>query len=312
MSEHSNARTFKRPALSKAEGSIVPRPSSVVGALLVAGLLLVACILPFTVRNYVVYGEFLLLNSNAGYAMYSAQHPMHGTSFQEYEAAPLPDDLRGRGLNEAQWDRELTRRGIGFVFDQPGRYLLLSLSRVRDYFEFWPTADSSLLYNVGRLASFTLFLPFMIYGIVLAILRVAAVSRPSPVLSEVEGSFVSRPSPALSELEGSAAHRLSRVHPERRRGTSSRDLPPSVHRHSSIRALRPFVPFVIHFSTTPVALLLLFMAFYSLLHILTWAMTRYRLPVDAVAIIFAALAIADLGRRIMNWFRSTSPHQPTP
>jgi hypothetical protein len=38
------------------------------------------------------------------------------------------------------------------------------------------------------------------------------------------------------------------------------------------------------------------MAFYSLLHILTWAMPRYRLPVDAVALPFAALALVELVR----------------
>ena len=90
---------------------------------------------------------------------------MHGTSFQEYAAAPLPADLAGQGLNEAQWDKALMARGIGFVLAEPGRYLLLSLSRVRDYFEFWPTADSSLIFNAGRVLSIALFLPFMLYGI---------------------------------------------------------------------------------------------------------------------------------------------------
>jgi hypothetical protein len=40
------------------------------------------------------------------------------------------------------------------------------------------------------------------------------------------------------------------------------------------------------------------MAFYSLLHILTWAMPRYRLPVDAVALPFAALGILDFIGRV--------------
>ena len=97
-------------------------------ALTVAGLVLIACILPFTVRNYRVYGDFLLLNSNAGYAMYSAQHPLHGTDFQAYAAAPLPDDLTPTPQNEAQWDRALMARGIQFVLAEPGRYLLLSLN----------------------------------------------------------------------------------------------------------------------------------------------------------------------------------------
>lgn len=190
--------------------------------LFVAGIVLLACIAPFTVRNYRVYGEFLLLNSNAGYAMYSAQHPLHGTSFQQYAAASLPADLTDKGLNEAQWDKALMARGVGFVLADPGRYLLLSLSRVADYFEFWPTADSSVLFNLGRLLSFTLFLPFMLAGIVLAARR-----------------YGSRP-----------------------------------------------------------ALIYLFMVVYSVLHIFTWAMSRYRLPVDAVALPFAAVALLALYDRI--------------
>jgi hypothetical protein len=194
-------------------------------ALVLAGLVLLAFILPWTYRNYRVYGDFLLLNSNTGYAMYSAQHPMHGTNFQAFEAAPLPDELRGRVSTEAEWDRELMRRGIAFVLEDPGRYLRLSLSRVADYFEFWPT-DTSLLNNAGRLLSFTLYLPFMLYGFYL-------------------GGRVQY-TPALAG-------------PER-----------------------------------PTTLLYLFMVFYSLLHIFTWAMPRYRLPVDAVAMPFVALALESI------------------
>lgn len=210
-----------------------------VAALAAAAAITLLFILPFTVRNYLVYGEFLLLNSNAGYAMYSAQHPLHGSNFQEYAAAPLPADLVGLGLNEAQWDKALMARGIGFVLAEPGRYLLLSLSRVRDYIEFWPTADSSLLFNVGRLLSITLFLPFMLYGIYLSL-------RPA---------------------------RLTVAH--------------------SPSTARRFL------------LLYLFVAVYSLLHIFTWAMSRYRLPVDAVLLLFAALSITEIVAR--RAARDTSP-----
>jgi hypothetical protein len=212
-----------------------------VTGLLAAAAALILLILPFTIRNYRAYGGFLLLNSNTGYAMYSAQHPMHGASFQEFAAAPIPEELRG--LDEAQLDRELLRRGIGFVLAEPGRYLRLSLSRVRDYFEFWPTPDTSLIHNLGRTGSFGLFLPFMGGGVWLA-LRGAGLDRG---------------------------------------------------RDSWLR-----------FSTTPLALALLFIAFYSLLHILTWAMPRYRLPVDAVALPFAALALVELARLVLRWLA----HQP--
>lgn len=205
----------------------------VLKALALAGLLTLACILPFTIRNHVVYGEFLLLNSNAGYAMYSGQHPMHGISFQEHAAAPLPDDLDG--TNEAQWDRALLGRGMRFVLDDPGRYLLLSLSRVVDYYRFWPTADSSLLFNVGRVVSFALFMPFMLYGLFGQVRRLVKASRDC-----------------------------------------------------------------CHWTTRPLALVLLFVTFYPLLHILTWAMIRYRLPVDAVMLSLAASALLDL----WHWLRS--------
>jgi hypothetical protein len=122
-------------------------------ALFLAGVVLLAFIFPWTYRNYRVYHGFLLLNSNTGYAMYSAQHPMHGACFQAFEAAPLPADLMRQDLTEVEWDRALMRRGIGFVLEEPGRYVLLSLSRLADYFEFWPT-HTTLLNNAGRLLFF--------------------------------------------------------------------------------------------------------------------------------------------------------------
>jgi hypothetical protein len=193
-----------------------------VGRLVLSGMLLVAAILPWTYRNYRVYGQFLLLNSNTGYAMYSAQHPMHGTRFREFDAAPLPADLPLG--NEAVMDRELLRRGMQFVRDEPGRYLLLSLSRVRAYFEFWPTPDTTLLHNLGRTGSFGLLLPFLLYGLVLAFR-----------------------SPRFWAENG---------------------------------------------------LLLLFAVVYIPLHLLTWAMVRYRLPVDAALMPVAAWAVVELGQHV--------------
>ena len=56
--------------------------------------------------------------------------------------------------------------------------------------------------------------------------------------------------------------------------------------------------------TEPTALLYFFILFYSTLHIFTWAMVRYRLPVDAVALPFAALAIETLFTRLRRHFLS--------
>ena len=47
-----------------------------------------------------------------------------------------------------------------------------------------------------------------------------------------------------------------------------------------------------------VTLLWLFIFVYSGIHLLSWSLIRYRLPVDAVLVIFAGLAVADLGERL--------------
>jgi hypothetical protein len=197
-------------------------------ALTTAMGLLILFIAPFTVRNYLEYHQFLLLNSNAGYAMFSAQNPMHGVNFQAFEGAPIPPELIG--LNEAQFDQELMRRGIGFVLAEPGRYLQLSFSRAVAYIEFWPTPDTTMINNLGRVGSFGMFMPFMLYGLFLALRY--ALSRPA---------------------------RAS-------------------------------------FATSPLMLCLLFSLAYSVLHIFTWAMPRYRLPVDAVMLSFAALGLYQIVR----------------
>ncbi len=193
--------------------------------LVAASLIILGCILPWTYRNYQVYDRFLLLNSNAGYAMYSAQHPIHGDTFHEFKAAPLPAGWWGRP--EPELDRALMRLGLRFVADDPGRYARLTLSRLRAYFEFWPTADTSLLHNLGRMGAFGLCLPFMLYGIYIVI------------------------------RQPQFANRFS--------------------------------------------LLLIFMVFYTALHVFTWAMVRYRLPVDAVLIVMAALALHNLFVRSRDW-----------
>lgn len=204
----------------------------------VVGAMLAVAILPWTYRNVRAYGQFLLLNSNTGYAMYSGQHPMHGTHFREFDAAPLPEDLAWG--NEAAMDSQLMALGVGFVLDDPGRYLLLSLSRIRAFFEFWPTPDTTLLHNLGRVGSFGLFLPFMLYGL-----------------------YLGGRTPALLRANG---------------------------------------------------LLFLFAAFYTVLHVMTWAMVRYRLPVDAVMIPWAGWALADLGNRAPERLRrgSSAVKVPTP
>jgi 4-amino-4-deoxy-L-arabinose transferase-like glycosyltransferase len=202
-----------------------------------------AFILPWTVRNYVVYQRFLPLNSNVGWALYAANHPQQGNRFEPLNMPSLPAEWAG--MNEAELNDRLMAAGIRFVWQEPGRFARQTLDRFRNYFRFWPERTSAAISNLSRVLSFGLYLPFMIYGLCLSI---RLTRRPEP---DAAPASVDQP------------------------GTSVR--------------------------WSLVILLYLYVAAYSAVHLLSWAMHRYRLPVDAVLMVFVGLAVVDLYRRFAHW-----------
>ncbi len=236
-------RPYEGGGAGATEGGGKPRPYGVRFAIPVAVIALM--ILPWTVRNTLAFHQFVLLNTNAGYVFFWSNHPIHGTSFisllgpeQPSYHALIPPELLS--LDEASLEKALMARGLGFVAADPGRYVLLSLSRIKDHFVFWPKADSSTLSNISRVGSFGVFLPFMIYGLI---------------------------------LSAGYAWRRRRTLPADERGAA-------------------------------LALLYLFIVIYTGIHVLTWTGIRYRLPVDTVLVIFAAVGLADLYARVSYWGQS--------
>ena len=138
-------------------------------------VILIIGIVPWTIRNYRVFHQFVLLNTNAGYVLYWANHPVFGTNFTNELpegvtwGSLIPPELIG--MDEASLEKELMRRAIQTIVDDPGRYLLLSLSRLKEQFKFWPTMKSTWISEISRIGSFGLFLPFMCYGTWLVIFR---------------------------------------------------------------------------------------------------------------------------------------------
>ena len=188
-------------------------------------LIIVMLITPWSLRNYRVYNEFLLLNSNAGYALFASNNPNLGTDWNnDRVVVPVPPELEGK--NEAQLDRALTRRGVDFILADPQRYLQLTLDKTLEFFWFWPSSDSSRISNLNRVLSFGLYLPFMLMGLYLSLSR-----------------------------------------------------------------WRNFV------------VLYLFILIHTTIHLLSWPAPRYRLTVDAVSMVFAALAVLELARQLKSWRR---------
>jgi 4-amino-4-deoxy-L-arabinose transferase-like glycosyltransferase len=202
-------------------------------AILLSGLVLVAMILPISLFNYLRFDRFVLVNTNAGFAFYWANHPVYGNYFEpilpsgEYFRL-LPDELQH--LNEAAKDQALLWRGLDFILQDPIRYLNLSLSRIPAFFMFWPSPESTLISNVSRVASFGLMLPLMVYGLIATLFNHKV---------WIDGRLKS-----------------------------------------------------------PAMLLYFFFFFYTLIHLLSWALIRYRLPVDAVMLVFAGWAVVDIHQKL--------------
>lgn len=220
-----------------------PQPFSLsFGFSLVSIVVMVVLILPITFYNYARFNRFVLLNTNAGYAFYLANHPAYGTDFipardmEDYQAL-IPKELKS--LDEAALDSALLKLGLQFVVDDPGRYILLSLDRIPEYFKFWPSADSGLVSNLSRVSSFGLTLPWMIAGIILWFLEIRKQKTSLAKILEAPGT-----------------------------------------------------------------LLLGFFLVYTGIHVVSWALVRYRLPVDAVLIVFAGLAV----EKLWQWYTNRKSH----
>jgi 4-amino-4-deoxy-L-arabinose transferase-like glycosyltransferase len=201
--------------------------------------LIILFILPVSLYNQSRFGRFVLLNTNSGYAFFWGNHPIYGTRFipilpnGAYQEL-IPEEVRN--LDEAALDRELLKRGMQFVLDDPQRYILLTLSRIPSYFMFWPSSESSTISNLSRVASFGLLWPFMLYGLILSI-RKRMLEKGNRLLNLL---------------------------------------------------------------ISPEGLLMSFAVVYSGVHLLTWALIRYRLPVDAVLIPFAGCALLGIGQRVLK------------
>lgn len=209
----------------------------------IISLVLTILITPWTLRNFKAFNAFVPLNTNAGFAFFWGNHPIYGTDYVSLlpPGSPsyydlIPPELLS--LNEANLDRALLKRGIGFVFEDPVRIIRLSLGRAREYFKFWPSRDSSMLSNLSRVGSFGIAIPFILYGLGVSIKLIK--------------------------------------HPRKT------DQPAAI------------------------ILLYLFVVVYSLIHLVSWALIRYRLPVDAILLVFAALGLVDLiGCRVL-WTKLSS------
>lgn len=129
-------------------------------------------VLPLTIRNYQLWQHFLLLEAQFGHVFWNGNHPEHFGDFHPYKVFPIPAEVL-TAQNDVVITNTLLRMGIQNVINQPGDFLRLTLTRLREFFLFWPTSDSTLMANLLRLFSFGLIFPFALYGLLVNLRRLS-------------------------------------------------------------------------------------------------------------------------------------------
>jgi hypothetical protein len=121
--------------------------------------------LPLIIRNYQLWGHFALSEAQFGHVFWNGNHPNHLGNFHPFRVFPIPEEVLALN-NDVLITNALLRLAIQNILADPWNFVLLTLTRLREFFIFWPTDDSSFQANLLRVLSFGLIVPFTLYGLV--------------------------------------------------------------------------------------------------------------------------------------------------
>lgn len=143
------------------------------------GLGVVLLIAPFTLRNAVVGGDFVLLNSTGGISLYMGNNerangawvpPAFGMRVDSPLAMQVAfeqvaERATGRELKPSEVSAYWSARALDWIFDQPGAWLTLEL---RKLLLFWNAREiwNNRSIDISREFSWVLRLPLLGYGVV--------------------------------------------------------------------------------------------------------------------------------------------------
>ncbi len=139
------------------------------GSGLVVGLVFAAVLAPWTVRNFLVFGEFIPLTTTSGWNLWAGNNP-----YTQQEINQRISELRGHlvrdgRVDEPEQDRAFRRDAISYIRAEPGAFL----RRVKDrYQELWRRGDIEerlKLLGYGMLFKPVYYLGFL--GMALALTR---------------------------------------------------------------------------------------------------------------------------------------------
>jgi hypothetical protein len=137
---------------------------------LIMGIVSFACILPWTIRNYIVFNNFVLIKSSMGKNLLEGNRPSgDGIIFTyEYDDVFSQAELEGlKKLNEAERNQVMQRKAIEFIKADPGRFIRLTIKRI---YYYWTLVNPyrRTAYDNLRIVTYGPVLILAVIGVILS------------------------------------------------------------------------------------------------------------------------------------------------
>ncbi len=145
--------------------------SSSLPGIIVASLLFFACLSPWLVRNYKVFGRLVFIRDDFGQQLRLGNGPYaNGISMVYLQPNLNAHELeRFRAMGELSYAEERKREAYGFIRQHPGRTALIDLKKFVYYWVGIPRAEDGLVVRMLRNSVFLASSVLAIWGAILAL-----------------------------------------------------------------------------------------------------------------------------------------------
>lgn len=155
------------------------------GILAVAGMVVVLCLVPWTIRNYQVHGKLILIKSSFGKELWMGNNPhatgtgyaLGGAEEITYAYPPKCFELRGK-VPEIELMAALQKEAIDFMKKNPGQFLKLTGEKV---LWFWTLPPKDRVRTTGAAEAVMFRGVYATYWIALVGLAVLGFLRGQPI-----------------------------------------------------------------------------------------------------------------------------------
>lgn len=89
----------------------------------IAMAITIGLLIPWGLRNQREFGQFVLVSANSGANLWMGNNPNSQGKYMDRPPA-------ASGMNQVEWDRELGRRAVAFIQQNPGQFAALCLRRI--------------------------------------------------------------------------------------------------------------------------------------------------------------------------------------